>query len=164
TPFYASATDAAGNTSACSAALTYVHDSFAPARPVFTGTVPSSPSNQTLMPTLQGTAEGSSLVRIYTNSSCSAVVAGMATASATGDFAAMAGANRNAPTTYYAAATDAAGNTSPCSAAITYVHDDVAPAPPSLTGTSPSSPSNGSTMPRVLGTSESGASIQLYTS
>ena len=68
TTYYATATDAAGNTSACSAGVTYVEDSAAPAKPTLTAT-PASPSNDDT-PALTGTAEAGSTVKLYTTSNC----------------------------------------------------------------------------------------------
>ena len=66
----ATATDAAGNTSACSAALAYTEDSTAPAAPTLTDTDPDSPANDN-NPEVKGSAEAGSTVRIYSTSDCS---------------------------------------------------------------------------------------------
>src|SRR5262249_20320795 len=61
---YASATDAAGNTSACSSGATYVEDSSSPT-PSALATAPASPANQNA-PKVTGSAESGSTVRLYT--------------------------------------------------------------------------------------------------
>jgi hypothetical protein len=45
TTFHVRATDAAGNASACSAGLTYVHNNIGGAVPIITGSNPQSPSS-----------------------------------------------------------------------------------------------------------------------
>ena len=62
-----------------------------------------------------------------------------------------------------ATATDAAGNKSSCASGGQYVEDSQAPAPPTLTGTDPASPSNVNS-PKLQGTAEGGSSINIYTS
>src|SRR5262249_55440826 len=58
--------------------------------------------------------------------------------------------------------TDAAGNVGACSNALSYTHDSIAPTV-SLTATSPTSPSNASTTPSVIGTSSEAATVELFT-
>lgn len=137
----------------------------------FDNTVPGAPSisatspsvrGATLSPTLSGTAEAGSTVRIYTNSTCTGTVAGTGTASSTGSFTLTASALANTTTTFYARATDAAGNASPCSSGRSYTHDGIAPTAPVLTGTNPVSPGT-STQPGFQGTAEPGATVRLYT-
>src|SRR5207244_3469231 len=80
TTFFGTATDTAGNTSACSApGATYVEDSTPPAAPTLSGTVPASPANQNA-PTVQGLAEAGSTVRLYIAAGCTSAVAGTGTA------------------------------------------------------------------------------------
>jgi len=126
TTFHATATDAAGNESPCSASgLTYVEDSTPPAAPVLSDSDPDSPANDNA-PRMEGTAEAGSTVRLYTNPMCTgaSVVAGSAAAFASpGLTVAVAD---NSSTTFYATATDAAGNVSACSASgLTYVEDSI---------------------------------------
>ncbi|MCA9514329.1 MAG: hypothetical protein KC635_05260, partial [Myxococcales bacterium] len=164
TTFSASARDAAGNFSVCSNALTYTHDATAPATPAITGSTPASPNGTSTTPSLSGTAEAGATVRIYTSSGCTGAVAGSATAVAGGTFAGAAvTALANATTTFYAQATDAAGNVSGCSPGFAYTHDSQGPPTPVLTGTTPASPNNASTSPTVSGTiTEAGLTIRLY--
>lgn len=68
----------------------------------------------------------------------------------------------NTTTTLYAAATDAAGNVSTCSAVFNYRHDNIAPNPPIVTGTNPFPLGNNAT-PSVLGTvDETGLRVRVY--
>ena len=159
TTFRATATDAAGNTSACSTGATYVEDSSAPTAPTGLSMSPASPANNN-SPKVTGTAEAGSTVKVYTTSDCSGTpVTG--SASAFGSPGLTVSVSDNTTTTYRATATDAAGNTSACSAGVSYVEDSAAPAKPTLTAT-PASPSNDDT-PALTGSAEAGSTVKLYT-
>ena len=160
TTFTATATDAAGNVSACSQAASYVHDGAAPATPVLTGFSPVSPSSN-LNPVLSGTAEAGSTVRIFSGFGCGGAALATVTASSTGTFSSTRAVTANATSTFSATATDAVGNVSVCSAGLSYVHDSTAPAAPVLTGFNPASPSN-NLNPVLSGTAEAGASVRLF--
>ncbi len=164
TRFYAEATDRAGNVSVCSLTLaTYEHDNKPPAQPVLTSTDPPVRSNSIDQPTLHGDAEADSQVRIYTTADCSGEPKAQTDADASGRFSVQAAAGRNTTTTFRATATDAAGNTSDCSAAgIDFVHDNQRPDPPTLTETVPSPPSS-NTRPTVHGTAEASSTVHIYT-
>ncbi|MFO0748245.1 MAG: Ig-like domain-containing protein [Myxococcota bacterium] len=165
TTFSAKARDAAGNASGCSNAISYTHDATAPAAPAITSSSPTSPSRTSTTPTLGGTAEALATVDIFTTSNCTGTVAGTGTATASGFSGIAVNANANATTTFFARATDLAGNPSPCSAGFDYVHDNQGPTKPVLTGTNPTSPSNSGAEPQVLGTiTEAGLTLQLYKS
>ena len=70
TTYTATATDAAGNTSACStSSLTYINDATGPASVTLTGSTPASPDPSTT-PLIQGTAEPGSTVRLYATADC----------------------------------------------------------------------------------------------
>ena len=58
-------------------------------------------------------------------------------------------------TTFYATATDAAGNVSAVSSGVTYVEDSTAPGAPTSLGTTPASPANNNS-PSVTGSVEAG--------
>ncbi len=148
--------------SACStASVTYVEDSTPPSPPVLATTTPGSPANDST-PIVNGTAEAASTVRLYGNAACSG--ANLGTGAATGgvfSIAATAVAD-DSTTTYYATATDAASNTSTCTAVgLTYVEDSTPPSPPSALTTSPVSPANNNN-PTISGSAESGATVAIY--
>ncbi len=63
---YAGAFDAAGNASACSLGLGYVHDTIPPEAPVFDVTIPESPSASSTTPVLVGHAEAGATLRLFT--------------------------------------------------------------------------------------------------
>ncbi|MBU8897025.1 hypothetical protein KRR26_15510 [Corallococcus sp. M34] len=161
TVFSVTATDPAGNVSGCSQPMSYVHDGTAPAAPVMTGFQPVSPSNS-LTPQVRGTAEKGSTVQIFKSVGCVAPVVVSAVADAsTGAFSAAVTVTANTTTGYSALAVDAAGNVSACSSIINYLHDNIAPAVPSLSGFLPVSPGNTLT-PQLRGTAERGGTVQIF--
>lgn len=158
--FTATATDAAGNVSVCSLAISYQHDGVAPAAPSLTGFSPASPSNNA-SPTLSGTAEAGSTVRIFSGTACGGTALASVVASSTGTFSSVRPMVTNTTNTFTANTTDVAGNVSVCSASISYRHDSVVPAAPVLTGFSPASPSN-NVQPTLSGTAEPGSTVRLF--
>ena len=111
----------------CSLAFrTYVADLTPPAPPVLTDTDPDSPDSNN-SPEVRGTAEALSTVRLYTNAAC------MAPSVVSGSVATFASAGlpvtvaSDSSTTFYATATDSAGNVSDCSSGLTYVEDSTPP-------------------------------------
>jgi alpha-tubulin suppressor-like RCC1 family protein len=162
TTFQARARDAAGNLSACTeTGLVYVHDSVAPIAPALTGVTPASPSRTSTTPTVTGTAEDGATVQVYATADCSGAPLASTTA-AGGTFTVQVTVPADAATSLAVTATDAAGNVSACVGGLTYTHDSVAPAAPSLTGTTPASPTNVTRTPAVSGTAEPGAAVTLY--
>ncbi|MFL5754928.1 MAG: hypothetical protein ACJ77N_01385, partial [Chloroflexota bacterium] len=106
-----------------------VIDTTAPGLPTVSSTTPASPANNNA-PAVKGSAESGSTVTIYTASGC-----GVASLTASGTQAAFAGTGITAnvsddtTTTFFAKATDAAGNTSACSAtSVSYIEDSTPPA------------------------------------
>jgi hypothetical protein len=136
-------------------------DGVPPATPSITSTSPNVQGTST-NPTVNGTAEASATVRIYTNNACTGTVAKTGTASTTGSFSISVPVTANSTTTFYAQAVDAAGNVSGCSAGRNYTHDGIAPSAPVLSGTNPASPGT-STTPAFQGTAEPNATVRLYT-
>jgi hypothetical protein len=130
--------------------------------PVISGTTPASPSSN-LTPHINGTAPANSTVSLFTNSACTggAVATGTATG---GNFSIAATVGANTVTTFYANAMDALGDSSPCSpSSVTYSSDNTAPAPPTITTSTPASPGI-STNPVLNGTAENGALVTIYNS
>jgi sugar lactone lactonase YvrE len=133
-----------------------------PPAPVFSGTTPSSPANNN-SPLILGSAEAGSTVTLYTNSTCTSTVAGSGTAATFNSPGLSVSVADNNSTIFYATATNAASDTSPCSSSsITYVEDSAAPAQPTLTATTPTSPDNENN-PMVSGSAEPGSTVNLYT-
>ena len=139
--FKATATDAAGNVSACSArSVTYVEDSTAPALPASLASSPAGPANDN-NPEITGTAEAGSTVRVYTTAGCTGGAAATGTAAAFSSPGLTIAVADDSSTTFKATATDAAGNVSACSASsVTYVEDSTAPALPTSLASSPGRP------------------------
>lgn len=159
--FYAKASDLAGNISGCSVStIAYVEDSTPPASPSFVGTTPASPANQN-SPAVSGTTEASAAVTFYSDSGCTTSI-GSGAADISGNFSATASVADNSTTSIYGKSTDVAGNTSACSASsISYVEDSLAPSAPTLSTSTPISPSTNSA-PLIGGTAESGSLVTLY--
>jgi YVTN family beta-propeller protein len=126
TTFYATATDAAGNVSPCSSGLTYVEDSTPPAAPVVSDSDPDSPANANA-PRIKGTAAAGSTVTLFTNATCTSSVAASGSAAVFASPGLTVGVPDNSTTTFWATATDAAGNQSACSSGLTYVEDSSPP-------------------------------------
>jgi len=153
------ATDPIGNTATTPATRTWTVDTIAPSSPTPNDVDPDSPANDPA-PKVKGTAAAGSTVRLYTDTFCSSAVA--ATGSAT-DFAApglAVSVGNGSSTTYWATATDAAGNRSACSSSsVTYVEIAVAtttppppappPPPPVDDDTAPTARLSGSTSQRL---------------
>lgn len=127
TTFRAQASDAVGNTSACSApSSAYTHDSIVPT-PVITSTDPVSPSQTDNTPMFLGTGEPGSVVQI--RATCAGTSLGSTTVALDGSWtitpAAAVTANLNHQR--WAFATDGAGNTACSAEPITYRLDTAAP-------------------------------------
>src|SRR5205807_1703315 len=162
TTYYATATDTAANVSPCSTtSVTYVEDSTAPAAPTVSSTSPTSPANNNA-PKVIGSAEAGSTVKLYANATCADGAAATGTAAAFASPGLTVSVGDDSTTSFYATATDAAGNISACSSSsVTYVEDSTPPAQPTLTATSPSSPANDN-FPEILGSAEAGSTVKLY--
>ena len=115
----ATATDAAGNTGAASAALSVTVDAAAPGAPAIasfstdSGTVGDGITNDNTL-TLTGTAEANSTVKVYDG----ATLLGQTTADGSGAWSYTTAVLANGTHSLTATATDAAGNTSAASAAL----------------------------------------------
>jgi hypothetical protein len=125
-------TDAAANVSPCSTSIAYVHDSIAPAAPALSGTSPPSGSNEN-NPRAQGSAESGSSIVVLGTADCSGQPLGVGTAGELAGDGIEFSVSDNTTTSLSALATDAAGNLSACSAAITYAEITPTPSPPVLT-------------------------------
>ena len=156
----ARARDAAGNWSSCAEGPGYTHDDVGPAAPTINSTDPGSPASDPT-PKVKGTsAADAASIEIFTQADCQGTPA-------TGTKALFEGAgiaaavDLNATTALSARAKDAAGNASDCSAPLDYTHDDIAPAAPTISASTPASPANDNA-PRIRGTAEADSSVDLY--
>lgn len=160
TTFYANATNSWGASSCSSTSVSYTEDSTPPAKPSVTSTSPASPANNNA-PKVIGSAEAGSTVRLYTNNTCTSAVAATGTAAAFASPGLSVSVSDNTTTTYYATATDAAGNVSACSAGLAYVEDSAAPAAPTVSSTSPASGANNNS-PKVIGSAAAETTVKIY--
>ncbi|MEC8024732.1 MAG: Ig-like domain-containing protein, partial [Myxococcota bacterium] len=157
---YAQVIDAAGNISACSTPIAYVHDDAPPSSIILSGTTPVSPSSEP-NPTVNGDASPGVTIRLYLSGDCSGAVVAETTTNANGTFTQAVGVTLNSSSIISANATDEAGNVSFCAAPLTYLHDDIAPAPPVLSATQPTSP-GATTKPTISGTAENNSSVVIF--
>lgn len=160
TPLSARSTDALGNAGPCSASITYTEDSIAPGAPSGLTTTPASPSNINNV-VLNGAAEAGSTVTAFKTLNCTGTPFGLGTAAAFASTGFPFTVANNSVTLLSAYATDAAGNTGPCSNSISYAEDSMPPPAPGLT-TSPISPAN-ENAPRFKGTAETGSTVAVFT-
>ncbi|MFZ5441865.1 MAG: Ig-like domain-containing protein, partial [Myxococcota bacterium] len=153
----ATATDAAGNTSANSNTNTFTVDTAAPAAPVVTAPANGSTTNDST-PTYTGTAEPNSLVAI----SVDGFLVGTATTNASGQWSfTPTSPLSDGSHTVRAAATDAGGSTSIDSAPSTFIVDTRAPAAPVVTAPADGS-TTGDNTPTVTGTAEPNATVSIF--
>jgi fibronectin type 3 domain-containing protein len=153
TSIYVQVRDFEGNISDCFFHASYAHSSTPSPDPVFSLTVPASPSRSSHTPAVLGTADSSiATVKIFSDSSCLTQIA-----SATrGQFTASGVATNlplNSTNDLYARATDVYGNDSSCVFLTTYIHNNIPPLNPSYTSNSPLSPNNQSATPTIYGSS-----------
>ena len=171
------ATDPAGNTSAPSAPFAITVDTAAPAAPAITsvtddvalttGTVAPNGTTNDAAPTIAGTAEVGSTVKLYDG----ATLLGTVTADGSGNWSltpTLADGTHNLSVT----ATDSAGNTSASSTPYAITVDTAVPAAPVITSvldnigqTQGNVAPNGTTddgTPTLVGTAEAGSTVNVY--
>ncbi len=128
TTIAATATDAGGNETACSASITYVEDSTAPSAPEITGSTPSSGApHDDNYPEVFGSAPPGTTVRLYTTPDCSGEPVASGSAAQFADPGITVHVDDDTATTLRATAGDEAGNESTCSAGLTYIEDSPTP-------------------------------------
>ncbi len=153
TSVYAQTEDGASNFSSCTLLSTYVHDNTAPADPTFASFSPSSPATDASPNILGAASSDTTSIGFYSASNCLSGSLGSGTKAAFEGSGATLTVASNSATSVYAQAQDLAGNLSACVLMASYTHDNTAPAAPVYVSTNPTSPSNTSTTPRVIGTS-----------
>lgn len=173
------ATDAAGNVGTATAPFNLTVDTGVPSAPVISAAADNVGSIQTPLtsgqstddttPTLSGTATANATVTIYENGQ----PVGTALADGTGAWSFTPSTPLAAGShTWTATVTDAAGNISPASPGFTLVVDNTAPTAPvisqaiddvgSITGPITSGQTTDDTVPRLVGTSEPFATVNIY--
>ncbi len=164
----ATATDAAGNNSAASAALSVTIDTTAPVAPSIasfstdSGTVGDGITNDNTL-TLTGTAEANSTVKVFDG----ATLLGSVSASGTGAWTYTTAALANGAHSLTATATDAAGNTGTASAALNVTIDTTAPVAPSIASFSTDSGTVGDGLTNdntltLTGTAEANSTVKVF--
>jgi PASTA domain len=104
-------------------------DVVAPSAPQLLSTDPASPDSSGT-PRIRGAAETGSTVRIYAGPDCTGLPVATGTAADLGSPGIAVAVAEGATAAFSATAADPAGNTSPCSAAISYTRTKVSPPPP----------------------------------
>ena len=129
--------------------------------PTLTAISPPGPANDN-QPKLIGSAQEGATVTIYATANCTGPVRGSGAAATLASPGLPVTVGDDSTTTFYATAT-AGGETSDCSrAGVTYVEDSTPPPTPTISGTSPASPSDDQS-PKVFGSAEAGSTVRLYT-
>jgi hypothetical protein len=170
TTFHATATDGPGVASECSTdSFRYVEDSTDPEPPVFIGSSPASPADDT-SPAIRGSAEAGASVDLFANATCT----GAPVASGSSQSFFSPGLTVTVPndsrTSFWAIAEDRAGNVSVCSSPFVYTEDSTGPAgssAPDLTASSDTGLSSTDNVtkdvtPTFTGTAEAGATVRLF--
>ena len=152
--FRVRATDPAGNPGT-PVTRSFTVNTAAPPAPTLTSTAPASPANQN-SPKLLGSAAAGSQVSIYSTSGCTGTPLATGTAAELEAGITVTVAD-NSSTALRATAT-AAGNTSSCSAPLTYVEDSAAPDTTITSG--PTGTTNDSTPTFGFSSSETGSSFE----
>ena len=171
--FYAKQTDSVGNASPCSSeTVSYQLDTSAPLAPSSLALHSNNPSpnNTTTEPVLAvGGLEDNSVVRLYSDSSCTTVASDEVTHASGASRDVTANALATSGTyNFYAKQTDSAGNESSCSSeTISYILDIDPPSAPSLveiasTESYSSGYGNDTTPTITVSGIEEGATIRLY--
>ncbi|MBJ7347507.1 MAG: hypothetical protein JHC87_02920 [Thermoleophilaceae bacterium] len=155
-PLTAKATDAAGNQSGPSNTVNLTVDTVAPAAPVISSPASGSSTNDST-PTVSGTAEAGSTVKVYDGASLVCTT----TADGAGNWTCDTSALADGPHALTAKATDDAGNQSGPSNTVNLTVDTIAPSAPVITGPADNSSTNDST-PTVTGTAEAGSTVKVY--
>ncbi len=147
-----------GITGSNSTTVNFTVDNVAPSAPTIT-TPASSPfyTNDTT-PTVAGTAEANSTVRVYDG----ATLVGTTTANGSGNWTLDTSALSAGSHTITATATDAAGNVSAASTSKTIIVDTTAPAAPVITTPATSPFNTNDTTPTVSGTAEANSTVRVY--
>ncbi|MBI3071218.1 MAG: hypothetical protein HYY84_03735 [Deltaproteobacteria bacterium] len=158
--FFVDVADDAGNVSACSPGVEYVHDNVAPDAAVLFGANPAGPANNN-QPLITGSAEPLGWVRLYAGG-CGGTPVGAGTAAAFAAGGLDAGVADNSMTDFYATVTDDAGNTSPCSTtSVTYIEDSVVMPQTSDASVTPAGPANNNS-PVVSGLVEPNSAVRIF--
>lgn len=160
TTFYARATDAASNASACSStSVTYIENSTPPSNPQLLTFSPLSQRNNN-SPHLSGTTTPRVSVNVFTDALCSSGTPTTGLSDANGNFDISLSVADDTTTNFYVQATNTAGK-SDCVGPNVYVEDSTAPATPTVRASTPNSPSDNNA-PTISGVAEADSSITIF--
>jgi fibronectin type 3 domain-containing protein len=162
---YAKSMDFAGNGSACTLLTQFTHDQTPPEAPIFSISIPTSPTNISSTPLISGVVSADTVsVQLYKSSNCATPsLVGQGSASDFVNVGLTATLVANATTPLYGRSLDEVGNLSVCNFFINYAHSNLPPNAPSFTATNPASPSRSNTTPFITGTASSlVATVALY--
>lgn len=123
-----SAVDGSGNASTRTASIS-IRDATPPLPPQLTSTDPASPNESGTL-RIRGNAEAGSTVRLYAGTTCAGQPLTTVRAGTLASPGIRVEVGRGVTASFTATATDAAGNTSACSAAISYTRLKPSPPPP----------------------------------
>lgn len=160
---YGQTVDRAGNRSNCTSLTTYIHDNEPPEEPTFTAFVPSSPTNQTQTPKIQGSVLAESvLISFFSDDECQNSLGSGTRGELTGDGITLT-LTANSQTTVYGESQDLATNESSCTFMGNFTHDNQGPENPTFGSLSPASPSSNSA-PKITGSINDSdcATVQFY--
>ncbi|QPH37832.1 Ig-like domain-containing protein [Pedobacter endophyticus] len=162
----AKARDVAGNTSTASSNKSITIDTTAPLAPSTPDLLAASDSGisssdnitNNTTPTFSGTAESGSVITLYDSNGTTVLGTAVATG---GNWSITSSALGSGAHNISAKSTDVAGNVSPASTTLAIVIDTTSPVAPSTPVCSAGNPTKNQT-PTFTGTSESGATVNLY--
>lgn len=100
-----------------------------PPTPSQLSTDPASPATS-LTPRVKGQSDPNTAIKLYTSSDCSGVPVATGASLELGGAGILASVASGSTTSFRATATDGNGDTSPCSAAVSYTHQSSPPPPP----------------------------------
>ena len=166
--FAATATNAAGATSASTAALSFTVDTIAPAAPTISDSAVAggyvNAARDTATEALLGTAAAGCTVKVYLNGSTTPKYTALANVS--GQWSVTVGALANGAYSYTTTATDAAGNTGVSSAALKFTVDTIAPAVPTIADSAVQNgvvgQANDTAAQALAGTAEAASTVKVY--
>jgi hypothetical protein len=130
--------------------------------PTIVSSSPISPNNSSTSPTLVLSGPANKTIEIFNNATGSGSPIAATTTDNSGNATISVNVNANTTSTLTAIASDGQGNVSPVSAVFSYTHDNLAPAAPVITSSSPTSPSNSSVNPLLNGTASAGSVLKIY--
>ncbi len=130
----------------------YIHDDVAPAAPAFASADPVTPTRLTTFPKIIGTAPtDAAVIRLFSDNMCNQVI-GFGNRVDFISTGLTANLPANSTTSIYAQSLDSSGNESACTYFLDYKHNTIPPQPPIFQTSTPTSPTNVTDDPLLIGT------------